>query len=204
MLQMSHLPFLPALERIYFLPPSTSPLPSDMPPPSSFTQSLIPAFAASIRKSPSLSSVYTIWNYYDFEGSFFAEIDRLERSDAVGFVYSYIHGEDEIIHAKLLVDSVEVADKSVADDDVHDGLSDHYIQYVARDGSNRERTFRRLSEPTWVEYSDLDGEVVPLDLLGVMRVIEGVDEGDWTGRGIIVSDAGWKVIEDWRGLAPEE
>lgn len=156
----------PAYENI-----SRSPIPAkDLPP-----QSLTPFFANRLRRLPRLRVIHTLWpkeeDNEDFEDTFeqedeveaiFTRIDALEATGDQGFINSYHYEELQLIHARFLLDIVEVDDKLAAEVP-YGGPHWQWIEYDQYDGTSRTKMYEHLIAPIWLDYTDLKvGDIRPI------------------------------------------
>lgn len=61
---------------------------------------------------------------------------------------------------------------------------------------------RDIGELDWEDATDYKGLVVPLEVLGMMRKVDGKTLEEWQGRGVEVGEDGWKVLTDWAARQP--
>jgi hypothetical protein len=163
---------------------------------------MMPKFASDIRRCPYLHTIHTIER--DPEESTGLEVfDLLDEVGAAGTRTGWIRSlcckGEELLHVHLLSDRLEVADEPCATPEPeYSDWSSLIIPYDAADGTRRQKVFVRLAEPIWQDYTDLDGAVVPMEIIREMLKVEGIDEGDWTGRGLEVGELAWRVLVEWR------
>lgn len=51
--------------------------------------------------------------------------------------------------------------------------------------------------PTWQDFTDYNGKLVPLDIIARMKEMEGSSEKEWNRRGVVVGDKSWEILLDW-------
>lgn len=49
----------------------------------------------------------------------------------------------------------------------------------------------------WMDMTDYNGSIVPMEVLEEMRMSEGISKADWRGRGISVGRTTWAVLTGW-------
>lgn len=72
------------------------------------------------------------------------------------------------------------------------------VHCADEDGNPVRRTYGYAKEDMWMDYTEFEGAVVPLEVIQQMRREENAELGSWEGRGIKVGDKGWKVLTDWK------
>ncbi|KAI9632162.1 uncharacterized protein MKK02DRAFT_41306 [Dioszegia hungarica] len=202
-----YIPTWPKLETLHFnripisAPPShfgaqtvCSPLP---------VQSMTPALASNLRGSPHLR--HLSFGPSLVGGQSFDDFDRLreldENGQSTGFVYSYHHGGAEILHMRLNTnfiqhtDTPSTAPTNGAGEAVAPPAGSFHYQ-DAEDGW-RIRSFVAGPEAVWQDWTDVNGGVVPLEVLEEMRVAEGRKDTEWRKRGVEVGETGWAVLLAW-------
>jgi hypothetical protein len=54
-----------------------------------------------------------------------------------------------------------------------------------------------VKSPFVVDFTDLDGQAVPIEQLEEAREVEGLSEAEFYKRGVVLGDEAWGVIEAW-------
>ena len=113
-------------------------------------------------------------------------------------VRSLRHGTEEMLHARILTDYIEIQDFQCFPDAHEDSRTIRHLDYTATGGSTRVKRFEKEMSLAWQDYTDFDGHMVPLDIIKKMKQVERPKAGAWEGRGVEVSAKTWKVLTDWR------
>lgn len=116
-------------------------------------------------------------------------------------VRSIRHGTSELIHFELLLQDVRTSTPSRYDVENYDQeietFNSRRILYLQGDnGWLTTRLAYDISNPIVAVFTDLDGKMVPLEVIERMKAVEG-DGVDWDQRGVEVGEAAWKVVTDW-------
>lgn len=163
--------------------------------------SLPSSFATFLRDSPALRNFRIIFDRID-QGDLdiFERLDELKQSsEDEGKINSYIHGKEEILHARLLLDFRQVSDLPLKDAGDRNCDPDcHGFGYRTADGQIREKVFTNSDQEVWYDIKDYRGQIFPNELLEEMRKVEGSSEKEWTaGRGIAISSKAFAVMNRW-------
>lgn len=164
-----------------------------------------PSLALLVRQHPRLRNfhffskpVVDAFPYFD---------DTREAEAETGFVKSIRHGDSEILYMEMLVQCIEVSNppKWRIQEGMRSGVIPDHSMAIQRviwgeeDGVDEDRRFAyRKAAPTWMIMTDLDGVIVPAEILHRMREVDGASMEDWQGRNIPVGDDAWAVLERWR------
>ncbi|KAI9633390.1 uncharacterized protein MKK02DRAFT_39085 [Dioszegia hungarica] len=102
-----------------------------------------------------------------------------------GFVRSFRHNGSEMLHLRVLLrESTEMP---------YGGDGVPVVQWVPLIRSEPALPGRTC----WQDFTDWEGQVVPMAILGQMRRKEA-GKADWYQRGVEVPAPTWKILEDWR------
>lgn len=113
-----------------------------------------------------------------------------------GSIRSIRHHQSELFHLRLPIESPAVTEKIL-----------HQTMHIANAGvHNRfvDTDFELMSEVAfhafhhWQDLTDLDGCVVPLDVIAKMLEVDEIKMEDWQGRNMEVTDKAWGVITEWK------
>lgn len=125
----------------------------------------------------------------------FDNLDDLEKSGgSTGIVRSYRHINEEVLHIRLLMQDLWKQEDFDLDEKAK--MRTFYVT-----GNGRETEVGEFMD-TWsegfiVDFTDWKGSVVPLEVLEKVRVMENMSEAEWDKRGVVISDAGWAIVEAW-------
>ena len=126
-------------------------------------------------------------------------------------IRSFTNGIEEVIHVRTFSCFRRIAPGEAG----HSGTHGPEVRSVKRsrkdDGTDATPEggkqvpsvrVRDVGELDWEDATDYKGLVVPLEVLGMMRKVDGKTLEEWQGRGVEVGEDGWKVLTDWAARQP--
>ena len=82
------------------------------------------------------------------------------------------------------------------------GMDVYNVKRKDVNGQSYHVRVKEVKEVEWEDATDYKGLVVPLDMIGQMRKVDGKSVEEWQGRGVEVGDEAWKVLTDWAEKQP--
>lgn len=129
---------------------------------------------------------------------FASELQRIENSGSLnGLLYSYLYQGAELLHARFRLPFLEIADIPRGGAIASLSSTTSSSDYIAADGSARTKIYHTLPEPTWQDFTEYEGKVVPLQIIEEMRLKEGATMDQWGVRGLEVKEETWAVLTTW-------
>lgn len=164
-----------------------------------------PPFHETLTACPSLRIIHPALDIVGKAGNnIFGYLDKLENSaQHPGIIRSLVNGNKTLIHARFYHKYYELEDGPAVPGRRIPSRAE-IVKYETEDGGARERVYGYGEENMWMDYTEYEGAVVPLDIVKKMRRAEGAKLGSWEGRGIVDGDKGWKVLTDWREGCKQE
>lgn len=163
-------------------------------------QDMLPTFVTGLLESPYLHLIRSgkIDLPYGDLGHF-ELLDELDGSEMniLGRIRSIRHASEELLHARLLLSYAQAEDLPMAEGVLEAIFSDTAHHYTL-DGVHRIRRYKRLTTPAWQDFTYYRGVTVPLEVIDQMLKVEGMEDKNWTDRGMEVGPESWKVLVDWK------
>lgn len=107
-------------------------------------------------------------------------------------IFSIHHKDEVILHGRFLAHDVIIHhDAGRQTGSLLCCHGDHWIQR----GEEHNVTER---PPTWRDFGDWNGIVIPAQLLDRMRRSENLNIGEWEKRSVRVSEGTWEMVSQWK------
>lgn len=117
-------------------------------------------------------------------------LDQIESDECyTGPIQSYVHKSKrgELIHLRLQL--IELSVGTLDDPSFYPDSS----RAIYAPGSQS----RESDNPIWQDFTDFNGEVVPLDVIFRMKEMEESSDKEWNRRGVVVGDKAWEILQEW-------
>jgi hypothetical protein len=153
-----------------------------------------PLTAQWMRRCPRLRAVNYFYCLDIPDGS--TLLDELVRAELRGEVTAPIHSmryrDSEVLHARIKLQpfDIERNNQITRERVLYYNGSDWLLEVL--------NVVKALHAPEWQDYTDFDGEVVPMSVIERMEAAEGLSEKGRKQRGVEVGAVAWGVLMDWR------
>lgn len=157
--------------------------------------------AISIWANPSLRKLHilrpSLTDPQSDHSKIYEAVEKVDES--AGFISSMIHGESEVLHLHLLLDSYELDVIEFNKTLPHSSQALDMIESKQIGGLHEpERYLVRTPTPVWQTFTDFKGHIVPMNIIEKMREVEARDRIiDWQRRGVEMGDKAWSILTDW-------